>query len=375
MTDPEFIVRAHYWPARAGVYWWEYFEADEVRRDFEAAALSAVHHLDIDLVWPEFEPEAGRVSAPAMRRMEIVLDAAADAGLLLKPALFPALPAGVRSLPPWTTDRFALLEGEPTALDVWREPGLVRAEEVLVREVIGEFAAHPAVDGWVLGSRLERVRRPGAWPAMEEWLDQMASAARQAGSRQPLWSSISARTVIGAPLRFDVARELGLRWEVAVDWEPPWAGGPPAAWASFLAGYLAALSGVAVAAGNLGPSTAAPGSLLPGCLDEARAAAQVEATLHAVRDAGGAGASAAALLDYDPALQRFPPFHQHPAALTRGLLRLDRTPKESAIPWYELDRVPEGILPGDFPTVEVERHAQSPEAVARSAYDEYVAST
>src|SRR5205814_10134251 len=104
-----FQSRVAYWPSRTGIFWWEDFRREEVARDFDLAAELGLTCLVISLVWQDFQPEVGRISLPAMRSLERVLDLAADRAICLVPTLFPLRLLSVVSVPEWTLE----LQGEP----------------------------------------------------------------------------------------------------------------------------------------------------------------------------------------------------------------------------------------------------------------------
>src|SRR5207302_1352283 len=101
-------------------------------------------HLQCSLNWPEFQPQIERVSAPAMRALELVLEEAADYGLDLRITLFPVLHGRLVCLPSWALDPWSIAEREvytgggfsrKDTRNLFADRALLQAQALLSREV------------------------------------------------------------------------------------------------------------------------------------------------------------------------------------------------------------------------------------------------
>lgn len=361
--DTAFRAAVVYWPADTGMFWWEYFHLDTVRRDFDAAALHGITHLDINLTWRTFQPEAGRVNPHALRCLEAVLEAAEESGRRVTIVLFPSLPRSATPLPDWTLNRFVITpEGHPIK-NLFQDPEVVRGEALLVSEVTEEFSPFPAVDGWVISDRLTSLY-PVEVGVVEDWLGHMLDAGTVIPGQRISWG-LSARTVVTAPLS---PLPPTLHPRVADDWRPRWAAhASHTTWIQFLTGYTATL-GVSPVIANLGPCTTRPDRPARNCSSEQSAARNIEGSLAAIGALGGGGGTAAALYDYAPSLARLAPYRDNPSSVTRGLLREDRSAKEAALDWVSTVKKAGETPRLSFPEIDQERRMRDPEGTAREAF-------
>jgi hypothetical protein len=232
---------ATYWPRRKGSLLWTRFDRGEIREEFQQLAAIGINTLRLPLRWEDFQPRPERVAVTALRMLEQMLEQAADARLRTVPVLFPLAVAGAIHLPSWATaasyaadltlsTKFGPLlivrnEKRPPLIwehsrheteirDLWTNPAMQSAQRLLLAEVVGNFADHPTIHGWELGSGIELGRGPSSADAAGEWLGETIERAREHGARGPLF--------YGATLRSLVRRE-GPRPEMIVQ-----AGGVPA---------------------------------------------------------------------------------------------------------------------------------------------------
>ncbi len=72
----------NYTPTRQWYYCWNDFEADSIRRDLDVIA-EGLHadHIRLQLIWPWFQPNPGRVSPAHLERLRTVMALAGERGL------------------------------------------------------------------------------------------------------------------------------------------------------------------------------------------------------------------------------------------------------------------------------------------------------
>lgn len=219
----DFSVGATYWPRRKRALLWAEFDRGEVREAFQQLAAIGLATIRLPLHWEDFQPRPERVAVGALRALEQTLDLAGDARLRIVPELLPLAVAGAIHLPAWATaasyaadmllatkfgpllivrgDARPPLVWERTAhqtevRDLWTNPAMRTAQRTLIEEVVGNFADHPAISGWELGSGIELARVPSSSEAAAEWLHETADVVRQHGARGLLFYALTLRALM-----------------------------------------------------------------------------------------------------------------------------------------------------------------------------------
>jgi hypothetical protein len=252
MHEQKFSLGITLWPRRRALAEqilcsWGEADPGALRAELEHIAEIGFSSVRLPLRWAEAMP-GSKLLAPALRGLERALDRAGDSGLRATVALLGGELGGALHLPAWAAgyrlpgdtqrarrfgppvlivpdDQPELIAGdryraEPPR-DLYGEPELLEAQRTLLREAVGNLAAHPAADAWELGAHLERVRRPGSARAAAEWWADLASRAAGHGA--------SACAAVFTPLalrRADCLRparvaELGGRVSVSAAPFPP----------------------------------------------------------------------------------------------------------------------------------------------------------
>ena len=219
----DFSLGATYWPRRKGSLLWTKFDRGEIREEFQQLAAIGLNTVRLPLRWEDFQPRPERVSVTALRMLEQALEQAGDARLRMVPTLFPLTVAGAVHLPVWTTaDSYAadltlstkfgpLLivrnEQRPPLVwehtkhatevrDLWTNPAMRAAQRLLIVEVVGNFADHPALYGWELGSGIELARAPSSAEVVTDWLGETIDIARDYRAQGPIFYSATMRSLV-----------------------------------------------------------------------------------------------------------------------------------------------------------------------------------
>jgi len=367
-----FLSGVRYWPSSSGPFWWDAFRADQVQHDLDLLAAFGIRRLRIALTWYDFQPSAETVSVPAMRNLEQVLRLAADRGISLTVTLFPVHLFGVAFVPELALadeggQRDAVLCGSSTSRravrNLFRDPRVVRAQLLLIREVVGEFADHPGVLGWVLGDGMATVTGPEDREQLEEWLGRIVESVTSTQNARPLWHAVSARDVALNPhLDLSAVGRSGLAAWLVVDWRPNWAADVAATWESFLSAYTAGMTGF-------------PAVLSAGCRPET--ARQMHAaparTLDAVWSAGAAGYELDAAFDFGADVARVDQLRPAGICLQQGLFSADGTLKDLDV--VELLSASERVArrPEQLTSIpDARERAEDPEGVIRSCFDAFI---
>ncbi|WP_129630721.1 hypothetical protein [Candidatus Oscillochloris fontis] len=198
-----FTLGMTYWPRprASGVAvlnsWGEY-DAGAVREDLAQIAGLGCDSVHLDLRWAEVQPGQTRISTAVLRGLERGLEAVGAAGLQAHVGLMAGTLAGIMQMPSWAVGYRNPQEAlqaqnlpppppllvdsryrhEP-ARDFYTDPDLRTATRYLLRETIGNFASHPAIQGWQLGAGLGRVRRAHSHVVAGHWWGDLVEQARR----------------------------------------------------------------------------------------------------------------------------------------------------------------------------------------------------
>ncbi len=65
----DFILGVNYWPRRKAMYWWNNFDAGEVREEFSVIREIGLKVVRIFLLWDDFQPDPNSVSKEALNNL------------------------------------------------------------------------------------------------------------------------------------------------------------------------------------------------------------------------------------------------------------------------------------------------------------------
>lgn len=414
MAEQTFSLGVTYWPrpraaGAAPRNSWAACDSGALRDDLAHLAALGCDTVRLELRWAEAQPGPGRISTAALSGLERGLDAAHAAGLRATVATMAGTLAGALHLPSWAAGfrdvqeaMLARRSGLPPAIladdayraeparDLYADPDMRAAQRYLLRELIGNFASHPAAHAWELAAGVGRARRPESARAAGAWWADLAEQARANGARR----------LIGALDGLDLASAAGLRPaqiaaagadlavsaatfpppQVSRPWEPSYA-----ALLHALASALLKADGRAapVLVADLGLPTAAAGRAgwvtseaygepaYAFLADEERQARFVEAALEALWRAGAAGVMLAGYADPAPELWAAPPTDRAWPPRTWGLLAADGREKPAAA---ALQAFAARLRGGELPApagppalpIDPERYWHDPQAALRA---------
>lgn len=380
MDAQTFSLGITYWPRRrrAGVEQildsWSEADPGALRDELTHIAELGFDTLRLELRWAEAMPSTRVVTAP-LHGLERALDRAHDVGLRAVVAVLGGSLGGVLHLPTWAAgyrlpsdtlqarrlgppvlvipdDQPAILAGdrylhEPPR-DLYGQPELLQAQRLLLGEVVGNLAQHPAAAAWLLGADLERARRPASTSAAAAWWGDLAGQARGLGARAVLGQVTFPGLSRKDTLRPEQIAAAGGRVAVSAILPPSLAAGTPHARQAALLHALAsallraegALTPVIVT--DLGAPTESEGA--SGALNselfgrpvrltlasEEQQATIVEETLATLHRDGAGGVVLAAYADTHPGLWRIPPADRSWRARTTGIVAPDGREKPAA---------------------------------------------
>src|SRR5215216_1423103 len=168
MTD--FTLGVNYWPRHKAMYWWNDFDAGEVREEFSIIREIGLNVVRIFLLWDDFQPQPTSVSKEAIDHLVKVADIAGENGLGLDVTFFTGHMSGPNWSPRWLLGgplppaayqswiRDVVSEGKLTDKgyrNMFHDPVALDAERLLLRTVVGRLQDHPAIWMWNLGNEPE----------------------------------------------------------------------------------------------------------------------------------------------------------------------------------------------------------------------------
>lgn len=192
----KFRIGINYWPTSSAMYWWQRFDPEEVRQDFQRIRRAGFDSVRVFLLWEDFQPTPDRVSEKAVDHLIRVADIAAAHGLSLLPTLFTGHMSGVNWIPQWALgrdserSRFRTVSGgrvvHRSIRNWYVDQDVARAQGLLAREVASALHQHPALWGWDLGNEASNCVVPPTREAGLRWLDSIASSIKSVDSSHPI---------------------------------------------------------------------------------------------------------------------------------------------------------------------------------------------
>ena len=175
MSQP-FTLGVNYWPRRKAMYWWNNFDAGEVREEFSVIRELGLKVVRPFLLWDDFQPEPTSVSPEALQHLITVADIAADNGLGLDLTFFTGHMSGPNWSPrwllggdthpyndPWGQKREIVSQGKVVASgyrNMFHDETALNAERLLLKTVVSTLKDHPGIWMWNLGNEPDLF----AWP-------------------------------------------------------------------------------------------------------------------------------------------------------------------------------------------------------------------
>jgi endo-1,4-beta-mannosidase len=360
MTD--FTLGVNYWPRKKAMYWWNDFDAGEVREEFAIIKSIGMNVVRIFLLWDDFQPEPNGVAADKLARLVKVADIAAETGLGLDLTFFTGHMSGPNWSPRW------LLGGDlpPSAHQHWlrdvvsagqrvdqgyrnmfHDEMALNASRLLLQTVVGELKGHPGIWMWNLGNEPDLFAWPNTSDEGAAWVQEMVTLIKSIDPSKPVTIGLH-----GDGLH----RDNGLRidkvyanTDVAVmhsyPMYTPWARKPlDPDFVPFTCAVTAALSGKPVLMEEFGGCTAQPGEpshIMTWTETNGREREQFMAgeedfaeflslTIPKLQDSGATGSMLWCYADYVPELWDLPPCQNAQHERWFGLVRPDGSLKPHA---------------------------------------------
>ncbi len=345
-----FELGINYWPRRRAMYMWREPDLAAVRDEMAHIADMGFDVVRIFALTQDFLPGPATVASDKLELLVQVARAAGDAGLRVVPTLIVLNMSGGIWWPPW------MLDARGIPRDVFADPDLLRAQELLVETCARALAGDSSIRAFDVSNEVDDAQRPRSREAGMSWASLMAGAIRRAAPATPIQigAHLPSLTTENNMRVDDIARVAD---EDVMHAYPLYYDGARSFLDAELVPFSCALTAGLCASGRptlmqeFGLCTAAPGvagrSITDDFLGQPRAqylASEVDAAayyatvLERLLTTGAAGAYAWCYADYDASLFGRPPLDRAVRERTFGLVRPDGSEKPAVNVFREMRR-------------------------------------
>ena len=360
--ENDFVLGVNYWPRRKAMYWWNNFDAGEVREEFSVIRELGLKVVRIFLLWDDFQPEPDAVSKDALDNLATVADLAAENNLGLDVTFFTGHMSGPNWSPRWLLggdlpgkDNFGWIRdlvssGQPTAqgyYNMFHHEVAIKAEKLLLKTIVGMLKDHKAIWLWNLANEPDLF----AWPLTSEegaaWVKQMVDLIKSIDPNHPVTIGLHGDGLHrDNGLRIDkVYKHTDIAVMHSYPMYTPWARKPlDPDFVPFTCALTAALAGKPILMEEFGGPTTQPGEpsqVIKWTATNGREHQQFMAaeedfaefiaqTLPKLQESGATGAMIWCYADYVPELWNVPPCLNYHHERFFGLVRPDGSPKPHA---------------------------------------------
>jgi endo-1,4-beta-mannosidase len=195
MSDP-FVLGVNYQPRRKALYWWQDFDAGEVREEFALLRDLGLTKVRIFLLWDDFQPAPDQVSPRALADLRTVADLAAEHGLGLDVTFFVGHASGPNWPPRWLLGEPAVRSPRPIATggqladrgyrSLFTDPVALSAARLLLSTVVTRLRDHPGVWMWSLGNESDLFAWPPDHHAGRAWVRAMVALIHDLDPTRPV---------------------------------------------------------------------------------------------------------------------------------------------------------------------------------------------
>jgi endo-1,4-beta-mannosidase len=358
----DFVLGVNYWPRRKAMYWWNNFDAGEVREEFSVIRELGLKVVRIFLLWDDFQPEPDSVSKEALDNLATVADVAAENNLGLDVTFFTGHMSGPNWSPRWLLggdlpgkDNFGWIRdlvssGKPTEqgyYNMFHHEVAIEAERLLLKTVVEMLKDHQAIWLWNLANEPDLY----AWPLTSEegaaWVRQMVDLIKSIDPNHPVTIGLHGDGLHrDNGLRIDkVYKHTDIAVMHSYPMYTPWARKPlDPDFVPFTCALTAALAGKPILMEEFGGPTTQPGEpsqIIKWTATNGREHQQFMAseedfaefiaqTLPKLQESGATGAMIWCYADYIPELWNVPPCLNYHHERFFGLVRADGSPKPHA---------------------------------------------
>jgi hypothetical protein len=145
----------NYVPSQMWWYVWSNWDIDSVRRDLHDIASLGLDHIRIQLLWPEFQPNASTTSAQNIARLVRLLDEAAAVNLDVEVTVLDGQLSGFLFVPPYLIDN-----QNGRVHNFITDPALIEAQQRLFTALAASITGHPRFMGFDIANEIYWFTQP-----------------------------------------------------------------------------------------------------------------------------------------------------------------------------------------------------------------------
>lgn len=165
--DEEFIVGANFTPTDNWWYCWNGWHGESVAENMRICKEHGLNDLRVFLLWPYFQPDPGVIAAEPLSRLEELARLAGRCGMRLYVTLINGWLSGPLFDVSWRKGR-----------DVYSDPFMLDACELLVRTIARRLRDYPCVAGYDLGNEINCAFSCKSDEGASAWMERMTAAIR-----------------------------------------------------------------------------------------------------------------------------------------------------------------------------------------------------
>ena len=189
------ILGVNYWPRKRGVYMWKEFNEEEIVEELQQMKSLGIELARVFLIWEDFQPYPDTLNGSSLEKLRILLDLAREEDIKVMISIFQGHMSGVNWLPPWAcspephTKYLFMVNGkleECSAKNLYSDPFMLRAEELLIKELALRFGKHPALYGWDIANEVDNVLVPSTAEEFENWVKWVSQTIRSIDPSHPI---------------------------------------------------------------------------------------------------------------------------------------------------------------------------------------------
>ena len=174
-SKPEIWLGVNYWSRAGGPNMWQEFDAAVVEQELRQLKEHGIGLTRSFLVWPQFMPEPSVFDESLLGLYGTFLNLCTETGVKTIPTFIVGHMSGGDFDPAWREGR-----------DLYSDPFMLEQQSLYLREVVGRFAAHPAVTAWLLTNEMPLYGGAGEHEAVTNWVGTLVRAVRDGGGGQPV---------------------------------------------------------------------------------------------------------------------------------------------------------------------------------------------
>ncbi|MGZ3575491.1 MAG: glycoside hydrolase 5 family protein [Vulcanimicrobiaceae bacterium] len=146
---------ANYVPTKNWWYSWGDWDRDSIRRDLDDIAALGLDHIRIQLLWPQFQPNAATISAEHLARLEQLLELADATALDVQVTVLDGQLSGFLFVPPWLIDN-----QDGHIHNFVTDPSLLAPQRRLFDALAESIGSHPRFLGFDISNEVYWFTQP-----------------------------------------------------------------------------------------------------------------------------------------------------------------------------------------------------------------------